>query len=386
MTGSLSPPVVLAAGGTGGHVYPALALSQELERRGYGVVLVTDERGLVYSGDFPARKRMVVASASLTGTGPAGRISGAVLLGRGLVRMIYEFVRRRPCAVAGFGGYPSLPAVQAAALTGIPYGIHEQNRVLGRANRFLAGRASFIAHGFPSLERIPANARGVTYTGNPVRDCVSAFRNAPVPAGEKAVVLVVGGSQGSRLLSRIPALALAALPGPLRTRLKVVHQVRDGEYEAVRGIYENAGMEYVIAPFFSSLPARMAQAHLVIARAGASTLTELSVTGRASVLVPLRIAADDHQTLNAAAFAEKNAAVVMEESRFDEKSLGAVLRELLDNPGRLSVMASAAQGLMLSDAASVLAGLVEKIAAGKNLSAKTLPESGHRAAQPENGS
>ncbi len=368
MTGanaSVSGPIALAAGGTGGHMFPAEALAQALKRRGREILLVTDARGARYADDFPADDRFMISAASPSIGGPVAKIFAAASMAGGLVKALRELRRRNPAAAVGFGGYPSLPSMKAASLLNVPYGVHEQNGVLGRANRLLVRGAAFTAHGFPALDKLPAGVANTVEVGNPVRDAVAALRDAPftevAPDGD-VNILIFGGSQGASVFSEAPPAAVARLPAALRARLSVVHQARDAEADKVRAAYEAAGVAHEVAPFFRDLPQRMADAHLVIARAGASTVTELSAIGRASILVPLAIAMDDHQTGNARVLSEASAAILMPEKIFNADALGSALETLLANPARLGAMARAARGRVKPNAAEALADLVEGIA------------------------
>lgn len=356
-------PIALAAGGTGGHMFPAEALAQELKRRGRRVLLVTDARGARYAENFPCDDQFEISAATPSVGGPVAKGLAAISIAQGLFTARREFKKRRPAAAIGFGGYPSLPAMKAAALMGVPYGVHEQNGVLGRANRMLVKGAAFTAHGFPVLEKAPANIRMIE-VGNPVRDAVEAVSNAAMPAisdHSDINLLIFGGSQGAGIFSSAPVKAMAALPEAIRERLNIVHQAREGDLEDVREGYRAAGIRCEVAPFFADLPQRMAAAHLVISRAGASTVTELSAIGRASILAPLAIAMDDHQTGNARVLSEASAAIMLPESRFNEDTLAAALSTLLANPGRLQSMAAAAKDIVKSGAAAMLADLVEEI-------------------------
>lgn len=358
-------PIALAAGGTGGHMFPAEALAQELARRGRAVLLATDARGARYADDFPADERFMISAGAPSVGGPVAKAFAALSIAGGLIGAMREFRTRKPAAAVGFGGYPSLPAMMAASLMGVPYGVHEQNGVLGRANRLLVKKAAFAAHGFPVLEKLPKGASNAVEVGNPVRDAVAALRDTPFPEVDPdgdINVLIFGGSQGASIFSEAPLAAVAALPAALRARLNIVHQAREAEAGPVRAAYDAAGVAHDVAPFFKDLPRRMADAHLVIARAGASTVTELSAIGRASILVPLGIAMDDHQTGNARILSEASAAILLPERNFNAEALGSALATLLANPARLGAMARAARGRVKSNAAGALADLVEEIA------------------------
>jgi UDP-N-acetylglucosamine--N-acetylmuramyl-(pentapeptide) pyrophosphoryl-undecaprenol N-acetylglucosamine transferase len=362
---SFKGPIALAAGGTGGHLFPAEALAQELKRRGHRVLLVTDARGARYAKDFPADERFEISAATPSIGGPVAKAASAVSIAAGLFTSLREFKKRKPAAAVGFGGYPSLPAMKAAALMNIPYGVHEQNGVLGRANRLLVKGADFTAHAFPVLEKLPGGVATVE-VGNPVRDAVAALDGAPYPPLDGDIrLLIFGGSQGASIFSEAPVKAIAGLPEILRRKLVVTHQAREKEMEAVKAAYASAGVRAEVAPFFTDLPARMAAAHLVISRAGASTVTELAAIGRPSILVPLAIAMDDHQSGNARVLKDKNAAVILPEKEFNEYELAAPLEALLTDPARLAAMAANAKGAVKSGAAARLADLVEVIAAQK---------------------
>lgn len=359
-----APLIALAAGGTGGHMFPAEALAQELKRRGRRVLLVTDARGDRYAANFPADEKFLITAASPSVGGPIAKAAAAFSLAGALMKVRSEFRRLKPAAVVGFGGYPSFPAMRAAAMMKIPHGVHEQNGVLGRANRMSIGSAAFLAHGFAVLDRKPENSRAaIVEVGNPVRDAVRAATSVPFALprdGDPLRLLVFGGSQGAALFSSVVPAAIAQLPGAIRSRLTVVQQAREAELDAVRAAYAEAGVPVEIAPFFKDLPARIAAAHLVIARAGASTVTELSAIGRPSILVPLAIAMDDHQTGNARALADAGAAIRIAEKDFTAQTLGAALAAALGAPDRLEAMAASAKDRVKSDAAAALADLVEK--------------------------
>lgn len=354
-------PVLLAAGGTGGHMYPAEALAQELTRRGHAVLLATDARGARYADDFPADDRFLLTAATPSIGGPVAKAAAAFSIARGILTARSEVRKRQPVAAIGFGGYPSLPAMKAAAMARVPYGVHEQNGVLGRANRMLVGGAAFVAHAFPILEKCPAGANLVE-VGNPVRDAVAALAPSQFPSADDALrLLVFGGSQGASLFARPPVEAVARLPEAVRAKLSVVHQAREGDIAAVQAGYARAGVAAEVAPFFKDLPQRMAAAHLVIARAGASTVTELSAIGRPSILAPLAIAMDDHQTGNARVLSEAGAALLLPESRFTADALETALTTLFANPDRLAAMAEKARGRVRAGAAAALADLVERM-------------------------
>lgn len=353
--------IAVAAGGTGGHMFPAEAVAAELKRRGYRVLLVTDARGARYAAKFPDDARLEIAAASPSIGGPAAKAMAALALARGCLAARKAMRREGVVAAIGFGGYPSFPAMSAAASLGLPYGVHEQNGVLGRTNRLLSPGAAFTAHAFPALSRAPRNARLVE-VGNPARDAIVAKAGAPYTAldAEGPVrLLVFGGSQGAAIFAAAPPAAIAKLPQALRARLRVVHQARESDAAAVAAAYDAAGVSAEIAPFFSDIPDRIAAAHLVLARAGGSTITELSVIGRPSILVPLAIAMDDHQTGNAHVLADAGAAILISEREFGADRLAEILGALLTAPEKLAGMAAAACGRVKPGAAPALADLVE---------------------------
>jgi UDP-N-acetylglucosamine--N-acetylmuramyl-(pentapeptide) pyrophosphoryl-undecaprenol N-acetylglucosamine transferase len=353
--------VVLAAGGTGGHMFPAEALARALLTRGRRVALVTDSRGESFGEHLPG-----VALHRIR----AGRFSGNLLRkALGLVELAFGILEAGrhlrtlgPAAVVGFGGYPSVPTMLAAVRQKRPTVIHEQNAILGRANRLLASRACAIATSFAEVAGLSAADRSrVAETGNPVRPAVAALRGTPYveSRGDDGFeLLVLGGSQGAHILSATVPPALALLPEPLRRRLRLTQQARPEDLDVVRAAYAAGGISAEIRPFFDDVPARLARAQLVIARSGASTVAELAVMGRPAILVPYRYAADDHQTANARALEAAGAAWVMAESAFTPDALFQRIVALMDSPETLAKAARAADGLGRPDAAERLADLV----------------------------
>lgn len=359
------PLVVLAAGGTGGHLFPAEALAGALAARGIEVDLATDERAARYAGHFPARRLHVLPAETVRGRSPLALARTAFKLGTGLLKG-YRLMRAlEPVAVVGFGGYPTLPPLLAARLAGYPTLIHEANAVMGRANAMLAPRVTGIATGYPDIvSGLPELAAKAHHTGNPVRPAVIAAATPYVPPapGGRFGLLVFGGSQGARVMSDIVPAGIEALDPALRARLDIVQQARPEDVETVKGAYDRLGVAAEVAPFFADLPARMAQAHLVVARSGAMTVAELEVIGRPSLLVPLPGALDQDQLANATALASGGGARVMEQSAFTAASLAGVLTELMNEPERLAAMAAAACLMGHADAAERLAGLVVDMA------------------------
>jgi len=354
--------VVLAAGGTGGHLFPAEALARVLTERGWRVILATDTRGDQYAADFPAAERLALEAATFKLSNPIGMVRGWLRIRAGVKRARRAYVRLRPSVVVGFGGYPSLPALLAAKQARIPRLIHEQNAVLGRVNRYLSKRVDKVACAFPILRRAPGKLKPMV-VGNPVRPEIRALYDQPyVLPGGVFTLLVTGGSQGAKLLSETVPAAVAMLPEALRLSLRVEQQTRMDSLDFARRTYTKAGVEAEVAPFFRNMAKRLSSAHLVIGRAGASTVSELAVAGRPSILVPLAIAADDHQTYNAELLAEASAAVILTEKKFTPQKLAEVLEGLLTTPHVLDKMAEGAHAAGRPDAAERLADLVEATA------------------------
>jgi len=355
---------VVAAGGTGGHLFPAQALSEALSARGWRVVLATDERGAAYAANFPAEERIALSAATYRPGDPLGMARAGVAIVRGTLQARAAFARIRPAIVVGFGGYPSLPALLAAITAGRRTLIHEQNAVMGRANRLLAPRVSAVACAFPTLMKAdPKVAARAQVVGNPVRPDIRALADQPYAPPDEAIhLLVTGGSQGARLLSELVPRAMAALPEPLRARLSVQQQARPESQEIARQIYLGALIQAEIAPFFRDMAGRLGQAHLVIGRAGASTVCELAVAGRPAILIPLHIALDDDQGQNARLLAEAGGAVVIREPDLSVEGLAETLRGLLTDPEKLTAMAAASRSVGRPDAAERLADVVEATA------------------------
>lgn len=353
---------VVAAGGTGGHMFPAEALARELASRGWRVVLATDARGEQYAHAFPAEERLALDAA--TGSGPIGLLKAGLAIMRGVGQAKAAFDRTGADVVVGFGGYPSAPALVAAILQKRPTLIHEQNAVLGRVNRFLAPRVTEVACAFPTLNMAkPAVKARAHVVGSPVRPEIRALFEVPyLPPEVQLRVLVTGGSQGARLLSELIPEAIAKLPEDMRGRLKVQQQSRPESMESARKIYRNAMVDCEVAPFFRDMAGRLRQAHLVIGRAGASTCCELAVAGRPSILVPLKIAADDHQRFNARLLEEAGGAAVCLEDELTVDAMAGALNALLKDPERLARMALGARSVATPDAAEKLADLVERTA------------------------
>jgi UDP-N-acetylglucosamine--N-acetylmuramyl-(pentapeptide) pyrophosphoryl-undecaprenol N-acetylglucosamine transferase len=359
----MGPLLVIAAGGTGGHMFPAQALAEEMLGRGWRVALMTDERGARYAGDFPAEiAREVVPAATTARGGPLAKAAAFPRLTLGTWRAMRAFRAARPDVVAGFGGYPSIPALAAATLLKLPRLIHEQNGVLGRTNAVFAPRVDVVACGtWPTA--LPEGVQGA-HTGNPVRAAILRRESSPyIPPGEHPMsILVIGGSQGARILSDVVPAALAALPEAMRAHVRVAQQARPEDVDRVRAAYDGAGIPSEVETFFDDVPNRIADAQLVISRAGASTVADLSVIGRPAILIPYAAAAADHQTANARGLAEAGAAIVVPESRLTPDSLAEQAALILSSPDGARQMARAALSTARPDAASSLADLVEGLA------------------------
>ncbi|MDB5496190.1 MAG: murG [Phenylobacterium sp.] len=359
---------VLAAGGTGGHLFPAQALAEVLIERGWSVVLASDERVAGLAQDFPAERRIGLSSASYKSGDPLSmmRAGAAVLRGASQARAVYREIG--PNVVVGFGGYPSAPALVGAIFDKRPTVIHEQNAVMGRANRMLAARVTRVACAFPTLLKAPPQVIGqAMVVGNPVRPAIRALADLPyvAPTAEGPIrILVTGGSQGARLLSELVPEAIAALPEGLRQRLVVQQQTRPESMESARRTYRNAVVDAEIAPFFRDMATRLGAAHLVIGRSGAGSVCEFAVAGKPAILVPLAIALDDDQGQNAKLLADAGGAEVARESQLTVQSLSGALEKLLTNPTRLARMAAASRSVAIPDAAERLADVVEQTARG----------------------
>jgi UDP-N-acetylglucosamine--N-acetylmuramyl-(pentapeptide) pyrophosphoryl-undecaprenol N-acetylglucosamine transferase len=356
----MSAPFVLAAGGTGGHVFPAEALAGELLARGCGVHLLCDGRADGFVRRVPGVEVHRVRTGRLGG-GPSQAVHGLAGLALGVVQARRLLRRLAPARVIGFGGYPSVPTMLAARYLGLPTIIHEQNAVLGRANRLLAPHALQIATSFPSTAGMrPADDARAVHTGNPVRPAMLALADAGYEApksGGPIELLILGGSQGARVLSEVVPPAVTALPTGLRGRLRISQQVRPEDLAAVAEIYQGNGMAADISTFFDDVPTRLARSHLVICRAGASTVAELAALGRPAMLIPYPHATDDHQTANARAFAEAGGGWLITQSGLSPEMLSRRLGILLADPAALTAAAVRASGFGGRDATRALARL-----------------------------
>ncbi|MGO4711285.1 undecaprenyldiphospho-muramoylpentapeptide beta-N-acetylglucosaminyltransferase [Bradyrhizobium sp. 2TAF24] len=363
-----TPLIMVAAGGTGGHLFPAEALAVELFKRGLRVRLVTDARALRYSGLFTPELTDVVPSETVRGRSPVALAKTALKLTAGGVKALMLMRRQKPAAVIGFGGYPTLPPLIAARLCGVPTIIHEANAVMGRANKLLSTRVSAIATSLPGvLDHAPALAAKATVTGMPMRPAILAAAGVPfVPpeADGTLRLLVVGGSQGARVMADIVPGAIERLEPALWRRLALVQQVREEDMARVRVVYDRLKINAELAPFFSDLPARLAATHLVVSRSGAGTVAELAAIGRPSILVPLPGAIDQDQFANAGVLERAEGAIRIVQPDFTPDRLAAEMSALAAEPLRLTTMATRARAIGTLDAASRLADLVIKVARG----------------------
>jgi UDP-N-acetylglucosamine--N-acetylmuramyl-(pentapeptide) pyrophosphoryl-undecaprenol N-acetylglucosamine transferase len=366
MNKSAPPLVLIAAGGTGGHLFPAEALAGALTSRGIAVELATDDRAAHYARNFPARALHVLPAETVRSNDISSYARTAVVIAYGTAQALKLLLRIKPKAVVGFGGYPTVPPMIAAWLLRVPRIVHEQNAVIGRANKLLVPIASAVATGYPGLlTNTPKHASKATQTGNPVRSAVrqaAAQAYEPPQEGGPIRILVFGGSQGARVMSEVVPAAIERLSPELRKRVEVVQQCRTEDVAAVKGIYWRLGLAAEVRTFFSDLPARMAAAHLVIARSGAATVSELAVIGRPAVLVPLPHALDQDQLANASALAALGGALIMLENDLTPELLAAEMEKLLAAPASLAAMAKAARRAGKADAAEALADLVVRVA------------------------
>lgn len=358
--------IALAAGGTGGHLFPAQALAAELVRRGRRVVLLTDKRTAGFEDRFQGVEVHVVRAATFANAGALAKARALADIGAGTLAARKLLRRLDVAAAVGFGGYPSLPPMLAATMLRLPAMLHEQNAVLGRVNRLLAPRVDAVALSFESTVGLRAEDESKrSVTGNPVRPAIVAVRELAYvpPNGEGPLrLLVLGGSQGAQILSDVVPAALAALPPELRSRLRVTQQCRPEDLERVRAAYRESGIVADLAAFIDDVPALLGACHLAITRAGASTVAELAVAGRPSILVPYKHATDDHQTANARALAAAGGAFVMPQDKFTAATLADSLSALLIDAPVLGDMAKAARAAGVPDAAARLADLVESLA------------------------
>ena len=377
-------PVVLATGGSGGHVFPAQALAVELKHRKRDLALVTDRRGITFGSSLGSINTYCVHAAGVSGRGIGGRIAATAQIGLGFAEAYLILRKLKPAAVVGFGSYPSVPSVLAASILSIPTVIHEQNAVLGRANRFLERRATRIATAFESVSELGDVSKAkATWTGNPVRPEIVNLRDKPYPSfsdEEPLRLLVTGGSQGAHVFAAVVPAALASLKSSVRTRLHVSQHCRPEDQATVSAAYRTAGIDCDVSTFFDDMAERLAIAHLLICRAGASTMAELTTAGRPAILVPYPHAIDDHQSENAARLCDAGGGWMIQEDLFTPEVLSNRLNSLLSPPTKLNVAARCAANIGIPDAASRLAEIVTGLI-GSNGDVARSPNSALEAAE-----
>jgi len=357
--------IVLSAGGTGGHLFPAQALAGELQRRGREIVVMTDARFKNYATAFPGARIETVPSAAFADRSILGLMSAPFEIVAGIAMSLVKLGRIKPVAVVGFGGYPSVPVMLAAVARNIPTAILTPDALMGRANRLIMNRVRMIAANFPLVRFLPKDMKKVVYTGNTLRPEVVALAGAPyeAPVAHGSVkLLVFGGSQGAHVFSELVPAALTLLNEAERARLDIVQQARQEDLEATKAAYAALGVKADLAPFFNDLPQRMANAQLVIARSGAGTVSELALIGRPAILVPLPHALDDNQTPNADALAKAGGGWRVRQNELTPEKLAQMLRDILANPASLATKAAAARSIGRADGTQRFADAVEQIA------------------------
>jgi len=358
--------LVLAAGGTGGHMFPAQALAEEMLRRGWRVRLSTDVRGARYTQGFPKEVEIdVSASSTFSRGGILAKLSAPFVIASGIVTTIFKMLKDRPSVVVGFGGYPSIPALSTATLLGLPRMIHEQNGVLGKVNQLFASRVHKVACGTWPTD-LPQGVSGM-HVGNPVRGAVLARAAAPyiAPGDYPMSALVIGGSQGARILSDVVPEAFAGLSPDLSQFLRISHHARPEDLDRVRSFYAEHGLSAEVEPFFADLPRRMAEAQLVISRSGASSVADISVIGRPAVLVPLAAAIRSEQHANARGLVDSGGAILMDEKDFNKDALGQFLNDFFTNAQNAQMMADRAKSCGRLDASTRLADEVTELTGKK---------------------
>jgi UDP-N-acetylglucosamine--N-acetylmuramyl-(pentapeptide) pyrophosphoryl-undecaprenol N-acetylglucosamine transferase len=361
------PLLLIAAGGTGGHMFPAQALAEAMIARGWRVKLSTDARGARYAIAFPEEVVIEeISSATFARGGVAAKLAVPFRIAGGVAGAVAQMLRDRPAVVVGFGGYPTIPALAAATLLRLPRMIHEQNGVLGKVNTAFAQRVDAVACGtWPTA--LPEGVQGI-HTGNPVRQAVLDRAGAGyIPPGDYPMSLVViGGSQGARILSDVVPSAIAALPPALRDRLRVAHQAREEDADRAQATYDAAGIKVEIEPFFTDIPRRLSEAQLVISRSGASSVADISVIGRPAILIPFAAATGDHQAANAKGLVDAGAALMIREAALDPVGLSGHIAAILSDPIRATQMSLAALTQGRPDATARLVEVVERLAGGQD--------------------
>ena len=357
------PLLLMAAGGTGGHMFPAQSLAEVMLRRGWRVKLSTDARGARYTGGFPHTVEIEqISSATFSRGGVLARLAAPFRIAFGVVGAVFRMLRDKPDVVIGFGGYPTIPALSAALLLRRPRMLHEQNGVLGRVNRAFAKRVDLVACGTWPTE-LPEGVEA-EHVGNPVRAAILDRAGAGyIPPGDYPMsILVIGGSQGARILSDLVPPAIAALPMEMLRNIRVSHQARGEDQVRVATYYAENGIDADVEPFFRDVPRRMSEAQLVISRAGASSIADISVIGRPAIVIPLAIAVGDHQTANARHLTEAGGAILIPETALTPDALSAQIENVLSHPEGAAQMSRAAMSCAMPDASTRLADLVETLA------------------------
>ncbi len=359
---SSKPLIILTAGGTGGHVFPAESLAEELSKRGFELALVTDSRGKNnYHGKLNEIPNYSVLSGPLVGKSKLNKIKSLLKTCLGIVQAGIILLRKKPICVVGFGGYASFPCCMAAILLGVDLVIHEQNSVMSRTNRFLSKYATLIAQSFRNAKYTPLHVKSIL-TGMPIRASISALNGNPYPKlqGEKFNLLVIGGSQGAKIFGEIIPEAVKLLPEEIRHNLKITQQCKEEDITAVKEIYAQSGCELDISSFFNDMPKLYTQSHLIISRAGASSVFEIVAAGLPSILIPLPTAADDHQTANARYITDFNGGIAITQKDFTPEKLSKILEDLISHPERLQQMSLSIRRSAITDASERLADAIEK--------------------------
>ncbi|MBS0470678.1 MAG: undecaprenyldiphospho-muramoylpentapeptide beta-N-acetylglucosaminyltransferase [Proteobacteria bacterium] len=357
--------IVLSAGGTGGHLFPAQALAGELQKRGRKIVVMTDKRFKNYATSFPGVTVETVPSAAFSDRSILGLLASPFEIVGGVVMSLIKLMRLKPAAVVGFGGYPSVPVMVAAILLRKPTAIVTPDALLGRANRLVMNHVRLIAANLPLVRFLPKDMKKVVYTGNPMRPEAIALAGSPYEAPQPdgpLKLLVFGGSQGARVFSELLPAALKLLTPEERARIDLVQQARPEDLEAAKAAFAALGVKAELAPFFSDMPARMAASHLVIARSGAGTVSELALIGRPAILVPLPHALDDNQTPNADALANAGGGWRVRQNELTPQKLSEMLRAILADPASLVPKAAAARTIAKADGTERFADAVEQLA------------------------
>jgi len=359
----MTQTIVLTTGGSGGHIFPAQSVAAELIKKGFKVVFITDKRGNAFQ-NLPEVETYRLAAESVTGRSIFGKVIALFKLWLGAAQAMKLLIKLKPTLVIGFGGYASLPAIISAQMLKIPAILHEQNAILGRANRVGAKKVRMIATSFPHVERVPKNIPTV-HVGQPVRAPILERANTPMPSNETFNLLVFGGSQGAHFFSEHIPGVLMKLPPEYRAKIELTQQARPEDEEMVKKAYADAGFKSLtIAPFFKNMPDLLSNAHLVIGRGGAGTLTEVMVVGRPAIIIPLPTAADNHQVANAKELEKVGGAWVVEQKDFDADKMSEQLKSFIDHPETLTEVAAKAHSLAIVNAAERMADIVQDVIKG----------------------